>query len=214
MLQVETDRSATRRLQNGSFAKIAPKREGVSEANPSTKHLAVSVFGSRGLIALIIAGLFTVFVGVAVAQEREQGDKVSDLAALPASGGLEVTASALDLAALPSIDSIRAQTDITVFLRSGVPTELRLAALRRAWTVDPAIRDFKELAENDWDFNDLDGIPGFAEFVPEVEVKTMLALMVGDSPRLAERLTRRSDEPRGPSFAANALRRMFNALYN
>jgi hypothetical protein len=52
-------------------------------------------------------------------------------------------------AILPSLDSIEAQTDITVFLQSCVPAELRLAALRRAWTVDPAIRDFKELSEND-----------------------------------------------------------------
>jgi hypothetical protein len=122
-------------------------------------------------------------------------------------------ASAFDPATMPSIDSIGAQTDITVFMRSGVPTEMRLAALRRAWTVDPAIRDFKELAENDWDFNDLNSIPGFGEPLPEVDVKTMLALMSGEAPRLAEGLPRRSDEPRGPSFA-DAFRWMFNALQN
>jgi Protein of unknown function (DUF3306) len=132
------------------------------------------------------------------------------LASLLATSAAPATASAFDPATMPSIDSIGAQTDITVFMRSGVPEELRLAALRRAWTMDPAIRDFKELAENDWDFNDMNSISGFAELVPEADVKTMLALMAGEAPRLAER----SDEPRGPSFAANALRWMFNSLLN
>ena len=48
-----------------------------------------------------------------------------------------------DPATLPPIETIDAQTDITVFLQNGVPNELRRAALRRAWTVDPAIRDFR-----------------------------------------------------------------------
>ena len=78
-----------------------------------------------------------------------------------------------DLASLPSIESIAADTDIVAFLRSGVPAELTRAALRRAWTSDPAIRDFIGIAENQWDFNDPDGIPGFgplraAESVPAV----------------------------------------------
>jgi hypothetical protein len=34
-----------------------------------------------------------------------------------------------------------------------VPQDLARAALRRAWTVDPAIRDFVGLFENCWDFN-------------------------------------------------------------
>jgi hypothetical protein len=54
-----------------------------------------------------------------------------------------------------------------------VPAELTRAALRRAWTSDPAIRDFIGIAENQWDFNDPDGIPGFGplpatESVPAV----------------------------------------------
>jgi hypothetical protein len=66
-----------------------------------------------------------------------------------------------DPVSLPSIDSITADTDIVAFLKSGVPTELRRAALRRAWTSDPAIRDFIGIAENQWDFNDPNGISGF-----------------------------------------------------
>jgi hypothetical protein len=66
-----------------------------------------------------------------------------------------------DPASLPSIGSITADADIVAFLESGVPTELRRAALRRAWTSDPAIRDFIGIAENQWDFNDPNGISGF-----------------------------------------------------
>jgi len=66
-----------------------------------------------------------------------------------------------DPASLPSLEQIAADTDIGAFLQSGVPAELARAALRRAWASDPAIRDFIGIAENQWDFNDPDGIPGF-----------------------------------------------------
>jgi hypothetical protein len=66
-----------------------------------------------------------------------------------------------DAASLPSLESIAAGSDIGAFLQSGVPAELTRAALRRAWASDPAIRDFIGVAENQWDFNDPDGIPGF-----------------------------------------------------
>jgi len=111
--------------------------------------------------------------------------KPADAANPPERGAPEVTASGFDPATLPPIESIDAQTDITVFLRSGVPEGLRLAALRRAWTVDPAIRDFKGLQENDWNFNDPNGIPGFGELGPEVDVKRMVAKILGEAPRLA-----------------------------
>src|SRR5262245_29007691 len=47
-----------------------------------------------------------------------------------------------DLSNLPPIESIDAATDVTAFLRKGIPQELSRAALRRAWSADPAIRDF------------------------------------------------------------------------
>jgi hypothetical protein len=66
-----------------------------------------------------------------------------------------------------------------------VPEELRLEALRRAWTTDPAIRDFKGLAENDWNFNDPNSIAGFGELGPEVDVKRMVAEFRREAPRPA-----------------------------
>ncbi|MEW6642760.1 MAG: DUF3306 domain-containing protein [Pseudomonadota bacterium] len=68
---------------------------------------------------------------------------------------------AADLATLPPIETIDAATDVTAFLRKGIPQELSRAALRRAWSADPAIRDFVGLAENAWDFTDPAAMPGF-----------------------------------------------------
>src|SRR3981189_1516101 len=66
-----------------------------------------------------------------------------------------------DPASLPPLQSITAGTDIRSFLGSSVPVELTKAALRRAWTTDPAIRDFVGIAESQWDFNDPTAMPGF-----------------------------------------------------
>jgi hypothetical protein len=80
-----------------------------------------------------------------------------------------------DLASLPSIESIAAHTDIAAFLRAGVPAELTRAALRRAWTSDPAIRDFIGIAENQWDFNDPNAISGFGPLDPTENAADLLA---------------------------------------
>ena len=68
-----------------------------------------------------------------------------------------------DPAGLPSIEAITANTDIRGFLQSRVPAELTRAALRQTWASDPAIRDFIGIAENQWDFNDPNAIPGFGQ---------------------------------------------------
>jgi hypothetical protein len=72
-----------------------------------------------------------------------------------------------DVAQLPSIDSIGPETDIAGFLRKEVPPELTRAALRRAWTSDPAIKNFVGLVENGWDFNDPSAMAGFGTISPE-----------------------------------------------
>jgi hypothetical protein len=67
-----------------------------------------------------------------------------------------------DLSSLPPIDSLTIESDFKAFLHRKVPLELRSAALRRAWSLDPAIRDFIGPADYAWDFNAPDGVPGFA----------------------------------------------------
>jgi hypothetical protein len=67
-----------------------------------------------------------------------------------------------DLTSLPPIESLTIESDFKAFLHRKVPLELRSAALRRAWSLDPAIRDFIGPADYAWDFNAPDGVPGFA----------------------------------------------------
>jgi hypothetical protein len=92
-----------------------------------------------------------------------------------------------DLSTLPSLDSITSGTDMSVFMQKGVPLDLTRAALRRAWSADPTIRDFIGLAENAWDFNDPNAMHGFGplDHSPE-EVRQMLAHVMGEVRRIAE----------------------------
>src|SRR5713101_3933237 len=95
----------------------------------------------------------------------------------------------VDLASLPPIESITAATDITAFLRKGIPLELSRAALRRAWAADPAIRDFVGLAENAWDFNDPNAMPGFGPLdCSEAQLGELVDRIVGGVRRAAESL--------------------------
>ena len=87
-------------------------------------------------------------------------------AASPGSETMAVSEAPFDPASLPSIESIVGDTDIIAFLRKGVPADLTRAALRKAWASDPAIRDFIGIAENQWDFNDPNAIPGFGPLTP------------------------------------------------
>jgi hypothetical protein len=88
--------------------------------------------------------------------------------------------SPVDPASLPPLDSIGAGSDIRAFLAAGVPAELKRAALRRAWSADPAIRDFVGLSENSWDFNAPDGVPGFGAVTAE-DVRRLLERMTAPS---------------------------------
>ena len=90
----------------------------------------------------------------------------------------------VDLASLPTLDSIGAETDLRAFLGRGVPAELTRAALRRGWSADPAIRDFIGLSENSWDFNAPGGIPGFGTLDPG-EIQKLLAQLTGEGESIA-----------------------------
>jgi hypothetical protein len=85
-----------------------------------------------------------------------------------------------DPATLPPIESIVAGTDIRAFLQKGVPAELTKGALRRAWTTDPAIRDFIEMAENQWDFTDPSSIPGFGALQAGDDVRQLVSQAMGE----------------------------------
>jgi hypothetical protein len=98
----------------------------------------------------------------------------------------------VDLASLPPIESIGAGSDVRAFLTPGVPADLARAALRRAWSAEPAIRDFIGLSENSWDFTAPDGVPGFGSVTGE-EVRRLLRQVLGE-PNAAEAFERLSDD--------------------
>jgi hypothetical protein len=79
---------------------------------------------------------------------------------------------------LPPLESIGPGSDIAAFLKPGVPTALSRAALRRAWSADPAIRNFIGLSENSWDFTAEGGVPGFGAIEPD-EVARLLDRLIG-----------------------------------
>jgi len=79
----------------------------------------------------------------------------------PQAANVEAAEPAFDLSKLPPIESITAETDIRGFLAPGVPADVRLAALRRAWAADPKVRDFVGLNDYDFDFHTPGAIHGF-----------------------------------------------------
>ena len=106
-------------------------------------------------------------------------------------------APSLDLSQLPAIESITADTDISGFLAPGVPAELTRAALRRAWSADPRIRDFIGLSENSWDFNAPDAMGGFGPLEMTDELRRQILQMVGrglDAPDAADPTTKADPE--------------------
>src|SRR5207245_615081 len=62
---------------------------------------------------------------------------------------------------------------------AGVPAALTRAALRRAWSADPAIRDFIGLSENSWDFTAPGGVAGFGPLTAE-DARRLLAQAIGE----------------------------------
>ena len=107
----------------------------------------------------------------------------SDEETKPKPGELEAPVPEFDISSLPPIASISAETDITAFMRTGVPETLKHAALRRAWASDPVIQDFVGLNENFWDAAGPDGVPGFGDLDPNLDVRRMVSELFGETPR-------------------------------
>jgi hypothetical protein len=110
---------------------------------------------------------------------------------------VEEPAPAVDLASLPPIESMGAGSDISAYLGVGVPLELTKAALRNAWRADPAVRDFVEIADNQWDFNTPDAIPGFGALGAVEEAKSLLARAMTGAENIAATVTSLKPAPGG-----------------
>jgi Protein of unknown function (DUF3306) len=85
-----------------------------------------------------------------------------------------------DLKELPPIESITAATDIRPFLAPGVPVDIARAALRRAWSADPRIRDFVGLADYDWDYHAVGGAAGFGPLEMTDELRRAVARILDE----------------------------------
>ncbi|QJE73481.1 DUF3306 domain-containing protein [Aerophototrophica crusticola] len=105
-------------------------------------------------------------------------------------------AEGFDLSQLPSLDSLGPGSDYAAFLQKGVPSALRVAALRKLWVTDPDILNYKTLADYDWDFN----APGYGKLLPTDQVKQAVDRILG---HLEEHLPKKaSDAPQASAESA------------
>jgi len=98
----------------------------------------------------------------------------------PAPQGEDVTPE-FDLSTLPKLEELTGSTDITAFLRKGVPEHLRNAALQKSWALDPAIRNYVNPAlEYAYDWNAPGGVPGGGELGAGVDVARLVSQIMGE----------------------------------
>ncbi|MFQ3622896.1 MAG: DUF3306 domain-containing protein, partial [Acetobacteraceae bacterium] len=121
--------------------------------------------------------------GEAQAAEAAPAPAEASPAPAPAEG---IGEAPIDLELLPKLEEITAETDLGPFLRKGVPAALRNAALRRAWSLDPTIRDFIGPADYAWDWNTPGGVPDFLDGVGETPAIRALVERMLSPPREAE----------------------------
>ena len=88
-----------------------------------------------------------------------------------------------DLSLLPKLEELTPSTDLTLFFKKGVPEALRNAALRKMWTLDPAIRDYRgEALDYAYDWNAPGGVPGGADLPADFDSREIVARIFGDEP--------------------------------
>lgn len=104
-----------------------------------------------------------------------------------------------ELAALPPVESIDEATDISGYLRTGVPAALKNAALRRFWSATPAVRDYLDPARDyAWDWNVPGGVPGDGPLGPGFDAKALAEKL------FAKRETKVEDAARASAPGENA----------
>jgi hypothetical protein len=90
-----------------------------------------------------------------------------------------------DLSSLPKLEEMTSTTDLTGFLRKGVPEHLRNAALRKSWALDPAILNYVDPAlEYAYDWNTPGGVPGSSEIGAGLDVARMVSQIMGGGPAI------------------------------
>ena len=90
----------------------------------------------------------------------------------------EDTLSPEELAALPSLEDLTPGSDVAAFMRKGVPDVLRRAALRRMWSLDPAVRDYVgDARDYAWDWNVPGSVPGNGPLGPLDDISESVGRM-------------------------------------
>jgi hypothetical protein len=130
--------------------------------------------------------------------ERDAPAAEADVASEPvASSAAEPE---FDLSSLPKLEDLTETTDITVFLRKGVPEHLRNAALRKSWALDPAIRNYVNPAlDYAYDWNTPGGVPGNGEIGPGVDIARMVSQIMGGGESVAEPAGSATDSGNAPA---------------
>jgi hypothetical protein len=62
--------------------------------------------------------------------------------------------AAATLPALPDIESLTPQSDFSVFMQDGVPSDTRTRALQKLWRLDPAFGEMDDLRDYSDDYTD------------------------------------------------------------
>jgi hypothetical protein len=116
-------------------------------------------------------------------QEAKQPDRDAPAAGAEVPTGLVAesgTEPEFDLSSLPKLEDLTATTDITAFLRKGVPESLRNAVLRKSWALDPAIRNYVNPAlDYAYDWNTPGGVPGSSEIGAGMDVARLVSQIMG-----------------------------------
>jgi len=113
-------------------------------------------------------------------KQPEPEAPVADAKSAAAPAAEAEAAPEFDLSSLPSLDELTSETDITAFLRKGVPEHLRNAALRKSWALDPAIRNYVNPAlDYAYDWNTPGGVPGSSELGAGLDVARMVSQIMG-----------------------------------
>ena len=114
------------------------------------------------------------------AKQPERDAPVADAAVPPAPAAESEPEPEFDLSSLPKLEDLTETTDITVFLRKGVPEHLRNAALRKSWALDPAIRNYVNPAlDYAYDWNTPGGVPGSSEIGTGMNVARLVSQIMG-----------------------------------
>src|ERR1700716_1703533 len=114
------------------------------------------------------------------AKQPEHDAPVADADVPSKPVAVDDAAPEFDLSTLPKLEDLTETTDITGFLRKGVPEHLRNAALRKSWALDPAIRNYVNPAlEYAYDWNTPGGVPGSGEIGPGVDVARLVSQIMG-----------------------------------